>query len=258
MSLSNSNPVQKLVIGGEPLKKSVATEAQKVTTVINPAKVSDEQSTVGNDIIEPLTEPVSFEQDDTLDKNKLVQNINLEQESKTEKVVEVVEISKQNIPNNNLIKDEETIKMLKSLAFWSKFHIILGFISAGFLILAGVIYIFLIITIPITIIYWAIAGVSIWLLIKLYKGFGKFEQLAEVQTQDDFNTKTLQGLDYMKSYYKITGILQIASFVFLILMFVVGIVLLIAFGNNPAFQDALKNANSQSAISPKNTDFLGN
>jgi hypothetical protein len=66
--------------------------------------------------------------------------------------------------NDNLIKDEETLKMLKSLSFWGKFQVIIGFISAGFLILAGLIYIIGIITIPITIVYWVAAGISIWLL----------------------------------------------------------------------------------------------
>ena len=85
----------------------------------------------------------------------------------------------------------------------------------------------------------------------MYKGFGKFEQLTDVKTQDDFNVKTLEGLNYLNSYYKITGIFQIISFALGMLLIVVGIVLLIAFGNNPSFQESLKEAtDAQKSMNP--------
>ena len=251
MSLSNSNPVQKLVIGGEPLKKSVATENQKSTTVINPAKISEENIKVTSEALESTINTTESKHEEQVFVEEKIAQVTIEDNNVQSMDVKKTETPKQTIPNNNLIKDEETLKMLKSLAFWSKFHIILGFISAGLLIFAGIIYIFLIITIPITILYWIIAGITIWLLVKLYKGFSKFEQLTDVKTQDDFNVKTLEGLNYLNSYYKITGIFQIISFALGMLLIVVGIVLLIAFGNNPSFQESLKEAtDAQKSMNP--------
>lgn len=250
MSLNNSKPVQKLVIGGEPLKKSVLTETQKVTTVITPTRIDEEKIEINNEVIEPLIDTINFSHEESIFEKVTERKIE-DEETIVEKKLEPkdVEIVEPIIPNNNLIKDEETLKMLKSLNFWSKFHIILGFISSGFLILAGLIYVFLIVTIPLSIIYWIIAGITIWLLTFLYKAFGKFNELTEVKTQDEFNVKTLEGLNYMKSYYKITGIFNIVSFVALILLFVLAIVLLFTFGNNPEFLQSLQTAtDAQKAI----------
>ena len=249
MSDNNTNPVQKLVIGGEPLKKSVLTEATKTTEVVESMDESQEVVSSSMEKMESKTEMMEMiEKDDTSEK------IIINQEKSA--------VSKPQMSNNNLIKDEETIKMLKSLNFWAKFQIILGCVSVGFLILIGTVYAFTIILIPVTLFYWALAGLTIWLLITLYKSISKFNELAEVKTQDDFNIKTLEGLNLMKTYYKINGIFTMVSLGLLALVIVGGIILLIVFGSNPAFQkgfsEGLQSTGNPSLISTKDTEFLGN
>lgn len=225
MSLENNKPVQKIIIGGERLQKSILVdkEIENNSTIISATPNSE---------------------DDSFENVKIPSSHIIETDEETKKI----EIIAQSIENdyqpqetNNLIKDEETLKMLKSLNFWSKFHIILGFISAGMLFLTGLAYIFLIVTIPISIIYWIIAGISVWLLTYLYRSFNKFNELKTVKTQEDFNNNVLQGLDLMKKYYKITGIFSIISLVFAFVLICGAIFFLVMYSSTPEFQSFLAN-----------------
>jgi hypothetical protein len=223
MSLENNRPVQKIIIGGEKFQKSFLVEKE---TGISPTIISNTDN----------LDDTSFE------KIKIPSSHIFEIEQESKKIEPIVHGIENDFPqpkSNNLIRDEETLKMLQSLNFWSKFHIILGFISAGMLFLVGFVYIFLIVTIPLTIIYWIMAGISVWLLMYLYRSFNKFNELKTVKTQDDFNNNVLQGLDLMKSYYKITGIFSIISIVSATVLVIGGIIFLAMYSSSPEFQSFL-------------------
>jgi hypothetical protein len=223
MSLENNKPVQKIIIGGDRLQKSILVDKEIET---DPPIIS----------ATPNSESDSFE-NVKIPSSHIIETE--EETKKSETISQSIENDYRPQETNNLIKDEETLKMLKSLNFWSKFHIILGFISAGMLFLSGLAYLFLIVTIPLSIIYWIIAGVSVWLLTYLYRSFSKFNELRTVKTQEDFNNNVLQGLNLMKSYYKITGIFSIISLILASILIILGIVFLVLYSSNPEFQSFL-------------------
>jgi hypothetical protein len=231
MSQENNNPVSKTIIGGGKTQEevSIQKEIEDTSTTSHIIKDSDENP---------------------FEKTKIPNSYIVEAYEEPKKTEETIQKNENNNPakdGDSLIKDEETLKMLRGLNFWSKFHVILGFISAGMLFLVGFAYIFLIVTIPITIIYWIMGGISVWLLTYLYRSFSKFNELTSVKTQEEFNNNVLQGLDLMKMYYKITGIFNIASLVLLVVAIIGGIFFLILFGSSPQFQDFLSNPKYSSA-----------
>jgi cell division protein FtsX len=227
MPLENDKPIQRTIIGEEKPQESIVIEKE--------FKIKNDSDIIN--IVDNL-ETNSFE-NTKIPYSHIVEVT--EENSKTEVIAKKLENV---VPPNNydtLIKDEETLKMLHSLNFWSKFHIIIGFISAGMLFLTGLAYIFLIITIPLSIIYWIIAGISVWLLTYLYRSFNKFNELITVKTQEEFNDNVLQGLDLMKKYYKITGIFTIVSLVFAFVLIFGAIFFLVMYSSAPEFQSFLAN-----------------
>jgi hypothetical protein len=237
MSQENNNPVTKTLIGGGKNQEEVSFEKDVEDNSVKSSTDSD----LDKNLFEKTKIPNSY----------IVESD--EEPKKTEATIQKTENNNQAKDEDNLIKDEETLKMLRGLNFWSKFHVILGFISAGMLFLVGFAYIFLIVTIPITIIYWIMGGISVWLLTYLYRSFSKFNELTTVKTQEEFNNSVLQGLDSMKMYYKITGIFNIASLVLLVVAIIGGIFFLILFGSSPQFQDFLSNPKYSSASLTQNT-----
>lgn len=95
-------------------------------------------------------------------------------------------------------------KRLKSYQGWLKFVAILGYISSGFLILAGLVLVF---TIVIPFIYWAIAGFTIWYSMKIWKAAQNLEDISE----ENYIEQSYQALDSLGVYFKIQGILTIVS-----------------------------------------------
>ena len=219
MSENNkTTPVQKLVIGAE--------------SVISTPEVKPEVKTTVTEVIQEVETKVEAGSDQSKD-------------------------PKQDIPMvtqaiNPLITDVQTLKMIKSLSFWAKLVAIFQFIGAGFMIIGSFIYIFGIITIPLTFFYWILAGFMIWAFVKVWQASNKFMNLALVETQESFNSNTLQGLNSLKTFFKIQGIMIIVEICMAIAIIIGLLLFAFIFAGNPDFQKSLKNPYSLSSASSIN------
>jgi Family of unknown function (DUF5362) len=173
--------------------------------------------------------------------------------TEVEKTVQSAEsaITTNPVNSNNLIKDEPTLDMLKGLSFWTKFYAVIMFIGAGFYVLGGLLFAITIIGIVVSVFYWAIAGLMIWLGTKIWSASESTKMVASATTQDEFNSSSLSVMSNFKTYYKTTGILFIVSLV-LGLLLVIGLIALLATGvisnkeflDSPEFRDAMRGGDS--------------
>jgi hypothetical protein len=143
------------------------------------------------------------------------------------------------------IKDPGILRVFGSYALWLKIFAIFNFISAGFLILTGIIYVFTIIGIVISVIYWAIAGLQIWLNINLLQGAKNIEALKTCQTQEQYNSLTIENLKCTGLYFKVCCIMTMVGFG----LVVVGLMFLMVIGLTGGFQnfDNLRSFSSSSS-----------
>jgi hypothetical protein len=216
-TMSDNQPIQKLVIETVAIKEEVATEIQN-------------KSSQGVNVVEEIVAPLVNESTQETVKEAVNKVIEEKPESNTLPIQDLNNSNTNPIQSNNLITDVETLKMIKGLNFWAKFMAVWQFIGAGFLIVSGLIYVITIIFIPLSLIYWVIGGLSIWIAFKLLKATNKFNNLSKVSNQEGFNSNVLQGMNELKSYFKIQGILTIVG----IALFFLAILLVIIFGASSA------------------------
>lgn len=148
------------------------------------------------------------------------------QEKKIEEV-EVVEVeSKVEVTESNVYSN---------FARWSKIYAILGFISAGFVILGGIFYL--------------IFGVGLLMIaagVFYIIAYNKVLQASTLVTQlekssgKEFKSNTEEVISNLKSYFKIISIINIISIVGSIIFLILGIIFFAAIG--ASFSDSFNNS----------------
>ena len=241
MSENNkTTPVQKLVIGAE---SAISSPEVKTTMSDMPDNLESMVDVTENNISNTSEE-------------KIVVNNTSEEDVVTTNNIQDIPMNTN--PVNPLITDPQTLSMLKSLSFWTKFVSVFQFIGAGFIAFAGLVYIIGIITIPLTLLYWILAGITVWTFVKAWQAANNFRSLTQVESQESFNSNTLKGLNNLKTFFKIQGIMIIVGLGFLVLAIIGGIFFGVWALNNPGFKKSLENPYSTSITSPNynnGTDF---
>lgn len=145
-------------------------------------------------------------------------------------------------PEPKIELDRQALRSLYEAGGWAKFLAILGFITMGFLVLAGLFIGAVFSNLPaestlpfssgvLTAIYFLIAAVYFFPVYYLFK----FAAMARNGIQVRDSTQVSGALHYLKSHYKIVGILTIAA----IALYILFILLFVAMGMGKMLGDTM-------------------
>jgi hypothetical protein len=144
-----------------------------------------------------------------------------ESEEKNETINLQENITEEKGTNLEFLNKSDTKNDLSGLVFWLKLCAISTWIGSGLLFLIGLIYIIFIIG---PIIYWPLAGLSIWFGIMLWKAAEYVKQIQLARDQDEFNTLAISFMKQVKTYAKANGIYTIITFIIFFIFVVLAIV----------------------------------
>lgn len=111
------------------------------------------------------------------------------------------------------------LKKLVGYQGWLKFIAILSYIGAGFMILAGLVLALTLIGIIVSIFYWGIGALYIWLGMLIWKAAAQLETL----TKENYEANSSRIIDNLGLYFKINGIVTIAVIALGILAIIIGL-----------------------------------
>ena len=161
------------------------------------------------------------------------------------------------VAGTGIIKDKPTLRMLTSLSFWMKFYAVLGYIGSGFMILLGLLLAITIVGIFSAIIYWGGAGLSIWISMALWKAAVNIKDSANSGSQDEYNSSSLLAFNNLKTFYKVTGILNIISIAFLFIVLIMVAAFWGIISNTPEFKKALQQGSFEGNSSMMGGSYQG-
>jgi len=119
----------------------------------------------------------------------------------------------------NLLSFEQ-INKLKSYSFWIKFIAILSFIGVVPTIIVGIVLAIILIGIPILLV-----GIfMIYINLKLWRASKALDSIVDNNNQQSFNSNGLEFMVNVGSYYKITGIIMILSWVGSIILIILAVI----------------------------------
>ncbi|NJK71001.1 hypothetical protein HC864_01320 [Candidatus Gracilibacteria bacterium] len=145
---------------------------------------------------------------------------------------------------------EENQKTFQRFAFWSKFIAILGFISAGFMILVGLP---LLLVFGLGIVYIGLGIYTVFMTKHLWSAANQAKALHNVSNEAELTKGLLSSFESLSHFYKMRGILILISIILTILgAFAAGISILAAIQNGNF--DNINNINPNSSIYD-NTDL---
>ncbi len=114
----------------------------------------------------------------------------------------------------------DQINKLKGYSFWIKLISILSFINFGGMVLVGALFSIILIGIPMLL--FGIFG--IYMTLKLWKAARALGYVAENNNQQSFNNNGLEFMMNVGSYYKITGILMVLSWVGSVILIILSLI----------------------------------
>jgi len=151
---------------------------------------------------------------------------------------------------NQYISDE-TQQTFQRFAFWSKFVAVLGFISAGIMILAGLP---LLLLFGLGLIYIGLGIYYIFMLKHLWSAANQAKELADEQDEAKLTEGLLNGFQSLSYYFKMSGILVLISLVIGVLGGVIAVGSIFLAISNGDFDD-VTNTSSDSSIIYDNSDL---